>query len=278
VGLTARILHWNLLVLLVFVLAFALVVLGPALVLTGIPGSLARAATPLAVLARDRREALILAVASGLVYWLASAILVGPASGLVDVLETGLLSTLVTGPLVSTLNTAWPSYMLTCTWLAIRGRLPWSLMGFLADAHRRGVLRQIGAGYQFRHIEIQHRLATSPRQPPAPNSPSVTMKRDPGPVRLTTATHTWLICTSPANLRPTDLWRPIRRPDRRRCGKPVTHRDDYWVWLPRDIRRYGTGKCSLAQLFDTPRSGCSAPPRLRADPEIRRFNPVRHRH
>jgi hypothetical protein len=35
-------------------------------------------------------------------------------------------------------------------------------MGFLADAHRRGVLRQAGAVYQFRHIELQHRLATRP--------------------------------------------------------------------------------------------------------------------
>ena len=32
-------------------------------------------------------------------------------------------------------------------------------MSFLADAHRRGVLRQAGAFYQFRHIELQHRLA-----------------------------------------------------------------------------------------------------------------------
>jgi hypothetical protein len=32
-------------------------------------------------------------------------------------------------------------------------------MSFLADAHRRGVLRQVGAVYQFRHIELQHRLA-----------------------------------------------------------------------------------------------------------------------
>ena len=45
-------------------------------------------------------------------------------------------------------------------WLAFRHRLPWSLMGFLADAHQRGVLRQVGVVYQFRHIDLQHRLAT----------------------------------------------------------------------------------------------------------------------
>ena len=42
-----------------------------------------------------------------------------------------------------------------------RNRLPWQLMAFLADAHQRGVLRQAGAVYQFRHIELQHRLANT---------------------------------------------------------------------------------------------------------------------
>jgi hypothetical protein len=32
-------------------------------------------------------------------------------------------------------------------------------MEFLADAHQRGILRQAGPIYQFRHIELQHRLA-----------------------------------------------------------------------------------------------------------------------
>ena len=59
-------------------------------------------------------------------------------------------------------QTAWPSYLLTRGWLAFNHRLPRSLMSFLADAHQRGVLRQAGAVYQFRHIELQHRLATRP--------------------------------------------------------------------------------------------------------------------
>jgi hypothetical protein len=55
--------------------------------------------------------------------------------------------------------TAWSSFQLARIWLALRHRLPWSLMSFLVDAHRRGVLRQVGAVYQFRHIELQRRLA-----------------------------------------------------------------------------------------------------------------------
>lgn len=38
-------------------------------------------------------------------------------------------------------------------------RMPWRMMPFLADAHRRGVLRQVGAVYEFRHIRLQERLA-----------------------------------------------------------------------------------------------------------------------
>jgi hypothetical protein len=32
-------------------------------------------------------------------------------------------------------------------------------MRFLADAHRRAVLRQVGAVYQFRHARLQDNLA-----------------------------------------------------------------------------------------------------------------------
>jgi tetratricopeptide (TPR) repeat protein len=43
-------------------------------------------------------------------------------------------------------------------WLACRGRLPWRIMDFLDDARRRGVLRQVGAVHQFRHIRLQQAL------------------------------------------------------------------------------------------------------------------------
>ncbi|WAZ23092.1 NACHT domain-containing protein [Streptomyces cinnabarinus] len=39
------------------------------------------------------------------------------------------------------------------------GALPWPVMTFLSDAHRRGVLRQSGGLYRFRHIELRNRLA-----------------------------------------------------------------------------------------------------------------------
>jgi hypothetical protein len=54
----------------------------------------------------------------------------------------------------------WGWFTLTRVWAALPpSRLPWRLMAFLVDAHERGVLRQAGAAYQFRHAELQRCLA-----------------------------------------------------------------------------------------------------------------------
>ncbi|MCK2238828.1 MULTISPECIES: NACHT domain-containing NTPase [unclassified Crossiella] len=56
--------------------------------------------------------------------------------------------------------TAWGQWLaLSRVWLPLTGRLPWSLPAFLADAHHRGVLRQAGSAYQFRHARCQDHLA-----------------------------------------------------------------------------------------------------------------------
>lgn len=60
---------------------------------------------------------------------------------------------------------AWCWFLITRSWFALRGQLPWRLMRFLNNAHQRGVLRQTGAVYQFRHARLQDRLAA-----PAPAS------------------------------------------------------------------------------------------------------------
>ncbi|MEU5363878.1 NACHT domain-containing protein [Streptomyces sp. NPDC005925] len=56
---------------------------------------------------------------------------------------------------------AWGRTATARLWLALTGRAPWRLMTFLEDAHRRGVLRQAGARYEFRHQRLQHRLAAA---------------------------------------------------------------------------------------------------------------------
>lgn len=60
--------------------------------------------------------------------------------------------------------TAWGQWLLfTRLRLPLRGRLPWAVSAFLDDAHRRGVLRQSGAVYQFRHARLQEHLAKAYR-------------------------------------------------------------------------------------------------------------------
>ncbi|MFK4228098.1 hypothetical protein ACI2LP_34330, partial [Streptomyces sp. NPDC019890] len=49
----------------------------------------------------------------------------------------------------------------TCT----RGRLPWRLGRFLDDCYHLGLLRIAGAGWQFRHRELQEHLAANTRPP-----------------------------------------------------------------------------------------------------------------
>lgn len=42
------------------------------------------------------------------------------------------------------------------------GSVPWHLTSFLADAHReRQILRQSGAVYQFRHLELRDSLVAT---------------------------------------------------------------------------------------------------------------------
>ncbi|MGH3829204.1 MAG: trypsin-like peptidase domain-containing protein [Pseudonocardiaceae bacterium] len=60
---------------------------------------------------------------------------------------------------VGVLSRAWGAYAVSRIWLALRGDVPWRLMRFLDDAHHRGVLRQSGAVYQFRHSRLQDHLA-----------------------------------------------------------------------------------------------------------------------
>ena len=155
----------------------AVVAVVTVMFLTGAPTSarleIRSAASPSAVLVRDRRVAIVVGAVTGFVSWASVAVLIwalagfralarlgvliGPAAGPVAAVMLG-FQLLLVGPF---LTAAWPSYGIARTWLALRHRLPWQLMSFLADAHKRGVLRQAGAVYQFRHIQLQHRLANT---------------------------------------------------------------------------------------------------------------------
>ena len=134
--------------------------------LISVPRDIEGTIDPRMVLARDRQVMLFLTLGAGLGAGLTAGLGAGLAAGFTTGLGAGLgvgLGAGFTAGLCAGLDrTRWTSYVLVRGWLAFHRQLPWPLMAFLADAHQRGVLRQAGATYQFRHLELQHRLATRP--------------------------------------------------------------------------------------------------------------------
>lgn len=126
-----------------------------------------RARDPAGVLRDDRSIALVnggvAAVVSALAVGLPTAVYVDTPSAMQWSGITALVAVVAT--VLGT--TAWGRFCLVRLWLAARGELPLRLMRFLNDAHRRGVLRQVGGVYQFRHLRLRDRLVQSPLGAPA---------------------------------------------------------------------------------------------------------------
>jgi hypothetical protein len=120
------------------------------------PTELASNADPAGLLRADRRAELTsLAAALAKVgrMWLWAGSVFAIVDGMRVVL--GMLVILLLGGA----GGAWACYLETRLRLAILARLPWRTISFLDDAYRRGVLRQTGAAYRFRHIRLQQQLA-----------------------------------------------------------------------------------------------------------------------
>jgi len=120
------------------------------------PGLDPRAATsPKVALVRDRLTFLTFGLASGATVFAGASLAVAPIVGVAGGITAGLV--------FGCLQAAWGKYTIARYWLALRRQIPWRLMKFLADAHeKRGVLRQVGAVYQFRHADLQRHLAARP--------------------------------------------------------------------------------------------------------------------
>jgi NACHT domain len=115
------------------------------------------AISPRTVLRHDRRAATVVTLAVGLGVGLVFGLGFPPWTAIGVGLATGIGFGLV----VTMLRAPWLPYLIARSWLALRGQLPWRLMSFLEDAHRLGALRQVGTVYQFRHIDLQRRLAST---------------------------------------------------------------------------------------------------------------------
>ena len=128
----------------------------------GSPLDLSSALSPRGALAGDRNTGIALGAMAGAGVAVVITALAEVAKEGAPGIEYGIAAGVLFGIAGSFAVARWPSYGMARIWLALHHRLPWSLSDFLADAHRRGVLRQAGAVYQFRHLELQHRLASRP--------------------------------------------------------------------------------------------------------------------
>ncbi|MCC3774883.1 NACHT domain-containing protein [Streptomyces sp. UNOB3_S3] len=140
------------------------------------PLDIRSAVNPVGLLRTNRRT-----VTAQILVWVpVFGLLAGSGSALAVPLMTPLLGPLVWSPgasvklgLISGLCgalgyaltlTAWGQWVVfSRIWLPLTGRLPWDVVAFLEDAYRRGVLRQAGAVYQFRHARLQDHLARTYR-------------------------------------------------------------------------------------------------------------------
>ncbi|KUL43842.1 hypothetical protein ADL22_13260 [Streptomyces sp. NRRL F-4489] len=164
----------------VYALMFALAA-GPTLGLLTLfetPLDLRSAVNPVSLLRTNGRtvatQLLVWAPVFGLLVGFGSLALIGPLSTLLGPIVWNLTAALKLG-LISGLGgalgytfslTSWGQWTVFARlWLPLTGRLPWSVLTFLEDAYHRGVLRQAGAVYQFRHARLQHHLARAYRTP-----------------------------------------------------------------------------------------------------------------
>ncbi|WP_327004547.1 hypothetical protein OHA72_57555 [Dactylosporangium sp. NBC_01737] len=116
---------------------------------------------------QDRRRSLAVGGVFGATVGLAAGItdamamirhdpfVVAAVVGLVTAVAVGVALTIAAALAVST---TWRTALFFLQ-LRARGHGPVRGMAFLADAHRRGVLRVVGSVYQFRHARLQDRLA-----------------------------------------------------------------------------------------------------------------------
>lgn len=133
-----------------------------------------KAVGPATVLARDQRTFWTLTLLGGvtgvLMYALLYMLLI-PLGGKVigEDIALAFAFTFPIGLVLGLIRSVWMEFLVAHIKLAVTGRVPWRLMSFLADAHeRRGVLRQAGVVYQFRHINLQRHLAEGRRRPGGP--------------------------------------------------------------------------------------------------------------
>ncbi len=127
--------------------------------LVGAPVETERAVCPQRLLRADRASAIVQGCLIGFAAGLLAATAAWTALPASIALTIGAAFGVSSGLVWSIVGSAWGRFALVRLYWWSTGRLPLRLMTFLADAHRRGILRQVGATYQFRHELLQAHLA-----------------------------------------------------------------------------------------------------------------------
>lgn len=135
-------------------LVAGLVFLISAWVLVGLfqPAQDKSVVSPQSLLDRDRIGALVVAGTAGVAFGVVYGITLGPLFAVA--------ATVALTATVSLTVSAWGAFTAARVWLALSGVFPLRIMSFLNEAHVRGVLRQAGGSYQFRHIVLKEALLT----------------------------------------------------------------------------------------------------------------------
>ena len=133
-----------------------------------VTADLTEPADPTKILRRDRNYFLTSWLGFGLTFGVGGGLALaispninGQLNGARMGVYVGLANVVVVGLTFAFVQTIWGSFSVARFWLAMSHRLPWQYMSFLEDAHNRGVLRQVGAAYQFRHAELQRHLTVT---------------------------------------------------------------------------------------------------------------------
>jgi transcriptional regulator with XRE-family HTH domain/uncharacterized membrane protein len=137
-----------------------------------VPLDISSASSPIGLLSTNRttvlRQSGVLAVLLTLAITFGGGLVVDVLRGVLgplvwelpDSLIIGAIGGLSAGVSYAFAFTAWGQWVtLSRVWLPLTGRLPWAMVAFLDDAYQRGVLRQAGAVYQFRHARLQDHLS-----------------------------------------------------------------------------------------------------------------------
>ncbi|MGW7365894.1 NACHT domain-containing protein [Streptomyces sp. NPDC054841] len=132
------------------------------MVVIAAPSDTTDAATPDTLLTSERRTALLtLALVAPLIGLGTGAHRLLTGHGAVDA-GVAFAKGFTGAALVLALLSPWSLWVVSKAWLAVLGRVPWSLMEFLRDAHGAGLLQRHGGTYRFRHLRLQEHLAPRP--------------------------------------------------------------------------------------------------------------------